>query len=815
MPQYSLSNSDRCVSQRHCQLVPGLFFVLRRGDHGRFSLAFIDGRLDLLCGLDTSALEEDATPLLMRCPPEDVSLLLASLDESERDMALLRVELRIEGRHIEVSALPEYTGGRQTVVQWQGFLHDVTALRRAEAEQIKKTQLLHSVLQGIPDPVWMKDNRGVFLICNPGVARLFNRKEDEIVGRTDGDFFEKEMVEFYRSNDQAAMRAGSTHINEEWWTFADNGESVLMETRKVPVKCADGKVLGVLGVARDITERKRVQERLAQREHEFRTLLENTPDTVARYGPDLRRKFVNPAHARFFGKHAEELLERKPSETPGGPDGQAAEEKLRHVFTTGNEAEFEHYARGDDSESACLLVHMVPEFNEKGEVQSVLSVGRDITELNRFRKKIHQMAYYDSLTGLPNRALFYARLRQMISDASRDGQSTGVMMIDLNRFKAVNDSMGHATGDQLLREAARRLARCIRADDMVARLGGDEFAILLPTVRSSADVERIADKIFTGFSKPFLLDGKAVFVTCSIGIARCPEDSGEEQDLLKFADSAMYVAKRSGRNKISFYEKEGTGTRHASLARESELRRAFEYKQLELHYQPKVSLRDGSVVGSEALLRWRHPELGVVPSAGFIDVAEDTGLIVDIGRWVLYEACRTASIWNSTAEGNHKIAVNLSARQLHSPRIGETLRHALEDASCRPEWIELEISENVLLEGSDQTLGALRELREIGVSIAIDDFGTRYTALGYLASSLIDTVKIDRTFIAAMETDVATRELVRAILCIARCLGQEIVAEGVETPAQADFLEAHGCQVAQGFLYSAAVPREEFPSVCN
>ncbi|HEX5392899.1 MAG TPA: PAS domain-containing protein [Rhodocyclaceae bacterium] len=818
-----------------------------------------------------------------------------------------------------------------------GFFRDITERKEIELRLEETHWLLHSVLQGIPDPVWMKDANGVFLVCNPGVGRLFNTPVEDIIGKTDHDFFDPELAEFYLQKDRTAMEAGQVRINEEWWTFGDNGERVLMETRKVPVKSADGKFLGVLGVARDITkrnetevrfadtyqrlrsvlvtipdlvwmkdtngaylacnhaferffgaaeaeiigktdydfvdkyqadfflqkdreaiaagcicineewvtyadsgerglletrkvpvygpdgsitgilgvarditERKRIEEALAKREREFRTLVENTPDTVARFGPDLRRKFVNPALAAFLGKSTEELLGRKTSEFPGGPSGDLAEAKLIEVFATGQAMEFEYIWHSKHGEETCSLVRMTPEFNNSGEVESVLSVGRDITEMNAFRYKIHQMAFYDTLTGLPNRALFNDRLSQMIADAAWHSQSAGLMMIDLDRFKVVNDTMGHMVGDELLREAARRLTDCVRSYDTVARLGGDEFAVILPDIRTGADLGRIASKMLAKFDESFLLDGKDVFVTCSIGIALYPDDSVDEQDLLKFADSAMYFAKRSGRNNFRFYAKDLTTTAQSRLTLESDLRHAIARGELELYYQPKVSLQNGWVTGSEALLRWHHPQQGMVPPGEFIQVAEDTGLIVDIGKWVLREACKMAAAWNAAEERKHKVAINLSPRQFQTPDLVAVISHTLADTACRPEWIELEITESLLLDEDGQVLDILRALRDMDISIAIDDFGTGYSALSYLARFPIDTLKIDRSFINTVTTDHYRAELVRAILSIARCLGQEVVAEGVETVEQAAFLAAHGCQTAQGFLFSKAVPEAEF-----
>ncbi|ARO27925.1 GGDEF/EAL domain-containing protein (plasmid) [Rhizobium sp. TAL182] len=562
------------------------------------------------------------------------------------------------------------------------FSRDITERKQAEdAINSVRTQLL-SVLQTMPDMIWVKDMDGFYLLCNHTFERLTGLAEAEVVGKTDFDLFDIERARFFRESDKAAIRAGECILSDEEWVVSqENGQSILLETRKVPVMDAAGEVVGVLGVA------------------------------------------------------------------------------------------------------------------------------RDVTELNASRQKIHQMAFYDPLTALPNRSLFNDRLRQMITSAGSRGERAGVMLIDIDHFKVVNDTMGHPVGDELLCQAAARLNASVRDYDTVARLGGDEFAILLPDLRQGDNLGRIASSILEKFKDGFLLDGKEVFISCSVGIALYPGDSADANDLVKYADSAMYLAKRSGRNNFRFYSKDLTANAEERMRLESELRRAIEREELELHYQPKVLLDSGAMVGSEALLRWRHAEMGMIPPDRFIPVAEDTGLIVELGRWVLREACQTAVELNAGSQAPHKVAVNLSVKQFQSAGLVKSIAEILGETGCRAEWIEIEITESLLLDQKDETLQTLSELRSMGFSIAIDDFGTGYSALNYLARFPIDTLKIDRSFINS--ADRRNEELVKAILSIARCLGQNVVAEGVETAEQAAFLAANGCGSAQGFLYSKAVPKAD------
>ena len=532
---------------------------------------------------------------------------------------------------------------------------------------------------------------------------------------------------------------------------AQKGERWI-ELRSLPQSGQDGST-SWHGFMHDITERKRMEEELISREYESRTLIENSPDNISRYNSEGLRVFVNPAFGMMVEGGREALLGKKPSEYPGGVNAGAYEAKILEIFATGESAEFELRWPGRDGREICSHVRLIAERDSSGEVATVLAVGRDITDIHSYRQKIHQMAFYDTLTALPNRFSFNERLKRMLAEATWHGQQEVVMLLDLDRFKVINDTMGHPAGDELLREAAHRLTDCVRGDDMVARLGGDEFAILLPGVPSGTDLGRIAGKILDAFRMPFVLAGKEVFVSSSIGIAVYPEDSNSADDLIKHADSAMYLAKRSGRNNFRFYSKELTVLASERFALESELRRAVERNELELYFQPKVWLADGAMIGSEALLRWNHPQRGMVPPDQFIDIAEDSSLIVEIGEWVLREACKTAQEWNAPTMPLHKVAINLSARQFQSGDLVETVSRILEETNCQPEWIELEITESMLLDEHGEVLEILNRFQAMGIAIAIDDFGTGYSSLSYLARYPINTLKIDRLFVSSIAVD--------------------------------------------------------------
>lgn len=742
------------------------------------------------------------------------------LDSGSKDFVKLRF-VAADGREswYRMINVPEFgpDGSVQCVLS---IGYDETERHLLETEFRRRAALeeqVSSIAQAVPGFLFLgrvePDGRAHFPFVGEGVTELFGLRPEEI--RDDAEvlrarYHPEDRVRLRECMEEAArmLMAYSCEIRIE---HPVKGQRWI-EIRSTPRRQADGAIVWH-GLMFDITERKRIEAALAQREHDFRTLIENSPDTVARYGRDLRRLYVNPVFAALVEGGEQALIGKTPSECPGGPNGAIYEKNLVEVYVSEKEREFELIWTDKNGRECCSLIRLTPEFGKDGTVERILAIGRCITELYASRQKIHQMAFYDSLTSLPNRALFNDRLRQMIADASWHGQRTGVMLIDMDRFKKVNDTMGHAVGDELLCETAARLTNCVRAYDTVARLGGDEFAILLPEIRHGDDLGRIASKILGKFDEHFLLDGKEVFVSCSIGIAVYPDDSTEPHDLMRYADSAMYFAKRSGRNNFRFYSKDLTASARERLTLESELRHAIVRGQLELYYQPKVLLENETMIGSEALLRWHHPQLGMVPPGQFIQIAEDTGLIVDIGKWVLREACRTASEWNADGGPLHKVAVNLSARQFQTGDLAATVAALLEETACRPEWIELEITESLLLDEDGKTLEVLTGLRAMGIAIAIDDFGTGYSALSYLARFPIDTLKIDRSFIHSVTTEKYRAELVKAILSIARCLGQEVVAEGVETIEQAEFLKTHGCKVAQGYLYSKPLPKAEIASL--
>jgi len=562
----------------------------------------------------------------------------------------------------------------------------------------------------------------------------------------------------------------------------------------------------------EIEERKKAEQALQVRERQYRTLAENTPDSIARYDRLCRRVYANPKLVEELGGDLERILHRTPKEFPGGPLVEAYQACIERVFAEARGMNYEFSWQADDGGRLVSDICLTPECDADGRVVSVLAVGRDISQIDQYRRNIHRLAFYDNLTDLPNRAQLADRLSQTIIDASRHGYRFALMLLDLDRFKEINDTLGHGMGDQLLCAVANRLSHCVHTYDMVARLGGDEFAILMPQLRENDDIGDLAGKIVKAFDLPFPVSGREMYISASLGIALYPRDSADIDGLFRCSDSAMYHAKRLGRNNFQFYNKELTARSTERLALEAALRHACGKGELAVYYQPQVELAGGRVVGAEALLRWHRGDGETMTPDKFISVAESSGLIVGIGEWVLETACSTAVRWNAGREVPFKIAVNLSTRQFQLHDLLATVKKALLDTGCKPQWLKLEITESLLLEDSDEILEVLKAFDGMGLALSLDDFGTGYSALSYLNRFPVSQIKIDRSFVSNIPGAQDKAELVKAMISIAQALNLELVAEGVETQEQADYLACHGCLVGQGYLLGKPMSREAFES---
>ena len=490
-------------------------------------------------------------------------------------------------------------------------------------------------------------------------------------------------------------------------------------------------------------------------------------------------------------------------------------ECIKRALETGKPQVYEH-------ELEELDIHLETRFVTRDK-NTVLAIVRDITERKTAEAKIYNLAYYDELTELPNRELFSQSLERTIAVAKKDDEKFAVLFVDLDRFKRINDTLGHTIGDELLKDVANRLAKCTRSTDSVAhldptasgniklaRLGGDEFVIKLYGVDTEESVSIVAARIIDALTPPFTCAGHQFVVTPSIGIALYPQDGKSGEELLMNADSAMYRAKAVGRNNYKFYSETMRTKSLHRLDLENLIRTAIEEEQFELYFQPKVDAKTFRLVGAEALLRWHHPERGPIGPDEFIPIAEETGLIVPIGQWVINEACKHVKVWSTSPVGAVPVSVNISSHQFRDNGLVQDVLGAVAAAGIETKNLELEITESVLLQDVDKTLIELKSLKEAGISLSIDDFGTGYSSLSYLKRFPIDTIKIDRSFVKDLHKDTDDAAICAAILAMSQQLGLNVVAEGVETREQLEFLQRHGCNHIQGYICSKPLPADEF-----
>lgn len=560
-------------------------------------------------------------------------------------------------------------------------------------------------------------------------------------------------------------------------------------------------------------EHRHAAELLQAREREYRTLVEQSPDAISRYDAACRLIYANPQAAHTAGIAQAGLLGFTPTEFPGDEAARRYHAALLRVLASGRTEELE--LEWIDAVGAARHTHvrMEPEHDCHGRPFRVLAVGRDMTRVVGYRQKLHDLAYSDALTGLPNRALLKSHVEEAFAQA-RKGPAATLIMLGLDRFKAVNDTFGRHCGDALLRATGERLNRSLGDSCILARLEGDEFAVLVRASDPHADSDA-GPRILETLAAPFQVGSMEIRLTASLGIASAPEHGVDAEELLRCAAMALHHAKLEGRNQARRYTPDLT---HAALQRlglEADLRKALSEDAFTLHYQPKVDLATGTVVGAEALLRWRHPKRGMLAPGSFMRLAEESGLISEIGGWVLRTACRAARRWNEYSAHPCPIAVNLSARQFVGGRLADEVRTVLAETGCRPEWIELEITESLLLDDHPEIHATLDTLDQLGISLAIDDFGTGYSALSYLTRFPIRTLKIDRSFISGVVTRAESAALVKAIASMAQSLRMTVVAEGVEEPEQADFLRDIGCRLVQGYLFGRPMPHADFDDLLH
>jgi len=590
-----------------------------------------------------------------------------------------------------------------------------------------------------------------------------------------------------------------------------------------------GQPVLMAGVTMDITKRKAAEEArhkaeaaLHESDERFRQMAENIQEIF--WLTDAQKKqmlYVSPAYETIWGRSCDSLYAEPLQwiESVHPEDRKQVNDAVTHQAM--GDYDIEYRIIRPDGTTRHIHDRAFPIRNSSGEVYRIVGIAQDITSRKEQEAHIQYLAYHDALTGLPNRALVMNRLDQALAQAQRHKQMLAVLFIDLDRFKTINDTLGHPAGDMLLQQAGVCLTELLRDEDTVGRVGGDEFLILLPGLDTVQDVAHVTGKIHESLSVPFKVTGHQLHITASIGISLYPRDADKAETLVKYADTALYLAKEQGRDTFRFFSPELDAKVRARLHLENDLRCAIDRDELLLHYQPQMNLSTGQLTGAEALLRWQHPAHGLVSPAEFIAIAEETGLIIPIGAWVLRRACTQARAWQLAGIAGFRISVNLSSRQLEQADIAESIYQILQDTGCDPRLLELEITESTVMNQPVEAIVKLQALHEMGIQLAMDDFGTGYSSLAYLKRFPLDRLKIDKSFVDGIPEDNDDMVIVQTIIVLARQLRLKVTAEGVETEAQQLFLKANGCDEMQGYLLSKPLLAEEleklsgFPLSCN
>lgn len=614
------------------------------------------------------------------------------------------------------------------------------------------------------------------------------------------------------------VRKGLTLHNRfdtEYRIVHANGEIRWVWERGAGVLDERGDIIAIEGFVQDITQRKEAHQALREAERRYYNLFENAIEGIFRTTLDGRYVDANPALARIYGFDSPAELMQSLCDIRNQLYVQAhrRDDFIELIKARGIVSSFESQVYRKSGEVIWISENARAVYDEAGRVVCYEGTVEDVTERKLYQTRIEQQANYDILTGLANRSLLNDRLSQAIRAATSYGTRLAVVFVDLDRFKYINDSLGHHVGDELLRAMAERLKASVRDSDTVARLGGDEFILLIGGHGDPEAIAAVLERMLADISEPWTIPQGDFNVTCSIGVALYPDDGTTAETLLKHADSAMYRAKEKGRNNFQFFTSEINALITERLELENKLRRALERNQFSLKYQPRVDMSTRKIVGVEALLRWNLPDQEAVPPSRFIPIAEEIGLIVPIGKWVLRIACEQAKAWQQLGFPEVIMSVNVSARQFRQDSLVATIAEVLRETALEPRCLEIEITESTVMHDAEQFISMLGELNDLGVQIALDDFGTGYSSLSYLKRFPVDRLKVDRSFVQDIATDTDDATIVRTIVALGHNLGLKVVAEGVETEQQIEFLRDNLCDELQGFYFGAPMDATELVSL--
>lgn len=590
-----------------------------------------------------------------------------------------------------------------------------------------------------------------------------------------------------------------------------DGQVKWVSERGSAVINSDGTIEALEGFIQDITVRRTSEEALKEAERRYRSIFENTVEGIFQSSAQGQYLRANPALAKIYGYDSPEELVSKLNDIEKQlyVDPARRQEFLRTMQSRQHSTNFESQVFRRDGSIIWISENARAVRDDNDEFLYFEGTVEDITDRKNYNQRIEYQATHDDLTGLPNRALLKDRLQQAISNADRTGSQVAVVFVDLDKFKDVNDSMGHLAGDQLLITMGQRLQSCVRDSDTVARPGGDEFVLILSNLHNLQSLSQTLERILSATAKPATIQQREFIVTSSLGVSLYPDDGKDCDTLLKNADTAMYEAKKAGKNNFQFFTRELNAILVGRLELEYRLRQALKLDEFVLHYQPKVSIATQELKGVEALIRWNKPNQGLITPANFISVAEESNLIEHMGKWVLQTACTQSALLSKLTGKAFPISVNVSARQFYHRQFVRSVESILAKSNLEPSSLEIEITESVLVEQTKEFINVLKNLKAMGVKLAIDDFGTGYSSIGYLKHFPVDNLKIDQSFVRGLEADSSNQAILKAIVVLGHNLGLNVIAEGVETAAERDFLASIGCDEMQGFFYSKALSPED------
>lgn len=677
------------------------------------------------------------------------------------------------------------------------FYFFLKGIRKTSKEFHKNQQKLSNIFDSLDVAIWSHDMHTDTLLISPGIEKLYGYSLDYFYH--DHDLWKKVIVpeDRYVLQERRQKLLSGQAVTSIYRIIRPDGELRWIQDRGIPVLDEAGELVDFNSVLFDITDKKESEDR-------YRSLVEMSPDIIAVVSKG-KIDYINEAGSKLVGAASPcELIGQSAWDFAPYEIYEKIKEQEKAVDEgTADGISMEFKVKSKDGQTIDVEMSAMRIFYEGREARQV--VGRDITERKKAEKTIKLMAYYDTLTGLPNRNKFRHHLNEVLNQNKE--QSLAILFLDLDRFKMINDTQGHDIGDQVLQKAANLLDRAVGAEGLASRQGGDEFIILLENM-NKGKVTEIAQRILNEFTRPIEIEGQEYFVTPSIGISMYPEDGSDEATLLKNADTAMYLAKEKGKNNFQFYSHGLDQISQRTVEIENGLRRALEKNELMLHYQPQIDLATGQLVGIEALIRWMHPEKGLIPPNDFIPLAEESGLIVPIGKWVLRTACEQCKSWQQAGLNGVPVAVNISVRQFQDEQFVNSVVEILDEVEFSPRCLDLEITESIMQNYTESTV-ILNELKALGIRLSIDDFGTGYSSLSYLKHLPIDKIKIDKSFVDDIDQHAIKGAMVKTIIDMGHNLNFEIVAEGVETEEQVQFLKQNACEIGQGYYFSRPLPPDQ------